>query len=66
LSEPKRYEEMGREERLRAANKAAIVNWWEEQTRGKALTTKQKMDKIDTWKDTLEKIRSRLKKPKRR
>lgn len=63
MTEPKRYTDMTQEERIEAANKAAVFEWWEQQTKGEVLPNKQKKEMLNHYKRALDEILKRLDNP---
>ena len=57
-SEPRRLEEMTEEERIEAADKVAVNEWLEEQTKG--ISFKRKRQKIENYKKALDELFDRL------
>lgn len=57
-SEPRSLHEMSEEERIEAADKAAVHEWLEEQTKG--ISTKRKRQKIENYKKALDELFDRL------
>jgi len=57
-SEPRRLEEMTEEERIEAADKVAVNEWLEEQTKG--ISFKRKKQKIENYKKALDELFNRL------
>ena len=57
-SEPRRYEEMTEGERIEASDKAAVFEWWEQQTKGVSHELKKK--KIEAFKKGLDELFERL------
>ncbi|GAI14825.1 unnamed protein product [marine sediment metagenome] len=60
MTEPKRYTDMTQEERIEAANKAAVFEWWEQQTKGETLPNKRKKKMLKHYKKALDEILWRL------
>ena len=54
MAAPRRYEEMTEEERIEASDKAAIFEWFEEQTKGVPQHRKKK--KIDNLRKALDEL----------
>jgi len=57
-SEPRRLEEMTEKERIEAADKVAVNEWLEEQTKG--ISFKRKKQKIENYKKALDELFDRL------
>ena len=57
-SEPRLYEEMTEEERIEASDKAAVFEWWEQQTKGVSSELKKK--KIEVFRKVLDELFERL------
>ncbi len=57
-SEPRRLEEMTEEERIEAADKVAVNEWLEEQTKG--ISFRRKKQKIENYKKALDELFDRL------
>ncbi len=56
--EPRSLGEMTEEERIEAADKAAVHEWLEEQTKG--ISFKRKKQKIENYKNALDELFERL------
>ena len=63
MSNPKRYEEMSKEERIEVADKEAIFEWVEEQTKGKIISIERKKKKITNFKKALDEMLEVISKP---
>ncbi len=59
-TEPKRYTDMTEGERIEAADKAAVSEWLEEQTKG--IPVKRKRQKVENFVRVLEELLERLNK----
>lgn len=57
-NEPKRYSEMSEEERIKEADRVAVFEWLEEQTKGSSKNRKKQQ--IENYKKALDELLSRF------